>query len=36
MQFPTALTINYRKTKKGTIGKMVKEIYLRDDIHCGY
>ncbi|KAH7642829.1 exosome complex exonuclease RRP44-like protein Dis3 [Dermatophagoides farinae] len=26
---------SYRKTKKGSIVKVVRECYLRDDIHCG-
>lgn len=26
---------NYRKTRKGSIIKTVREHYLRDDIHCG-
>ncbi|KPM08168.1 exosome complex exonuclease RRP44-like protein [Sarcoptes scabiei] len=25
----------YRKTKKGSIIKSVREVYLRDDLHCG-
>ncbi|OTF81939.1 hypothetical protein BLA29_001872, partial [Euroglyphus maynei] len=26
---------SYRRTKKGSIVKVVRECYLRDDIHCG-
>ena len=28
--------ISYKKTKRGKIRKLVKEIYLRDDISCGF
>ncbi len=27
--------ITYKKTKRGGIGKIVKEVYLRKDISCG-
>ncbi|EGR33437.1 rnb family protein, putative [Ichthyophthirius multifiliis] len=31
----TQIQITYTKNKKGSVGKKVKEIYLRDDIPCG-
>lgn len=26
----------YKKTRRGQIGKIVEEVYLRRDISCGY
>lgn len=31
----TLVISSHRKTRKGTIVKIVREHYLRDDIHCG-
>lgn len=30
------LNIAFRKTKRGRIQKIIKEVYLRPDIPCGY
>lgn len=30
------LNITFRKTKRGRIQKITKEVYLRADIPCGY
>ncbi|KRX06611.1 Nucleic acid-binding, OB-fold [Pseudocohnilembus persalinus] len=32
----STIKINYRKTKRGQIGKIVEEVYLRRDVSCGY
>lgn len=32
----STIKVSYRKTRRGQIGKIVEEIYLRRDISCGY
>jgi hypothetical protein len=30
------MNVSFKKTRKGGIGKIVKQVYLRNDIPCGY
>lgn len=29
------MKVNYKKTRRGCVGKICKEVYLRQDISCG-